>query len=90
MGTKTFALIAVADQLVPDAVNDDRVVGRDGVEIMPRRVAALGYNYIQNPLIRQIKAALDAGTIGRVNHVRIEMDEDFMANADAPFGPSKE
>lgn len=51
------------------------------------RVAALGYNYIQNPLIRQIKASIDAGTIGRVNHVRIEMDEDFMANADAPFGP---
>ncbi|MDQ0456464.1 Gfo/Idh/MocA family protein [Rhizobium paknamense] len=49
------------------------------------RVAAMGYNYIQNPLIRQIKALLDQGAIGAVNHVRVEMDEDFMANPAQPF-----
>ena len=49
------------------------------------RVAALGYNYIQNPLIRHIGALLAAGTIGVVNHVRFEMDEDFMADPEAPF-----
>jgi predicted dehydrogenase len=49
------------------------------------RVAILGYNYIQNPLIRQIGALLDAGTIGAVNHVRLEMDEDFMADPEALF-----
>jgi predicted dehydrogenase len=50
------------------------------------RVTALGYNYIQNPMVRQIEALLRAGTIGRVNHVRVEMDEDFMADPNAPFG----
>jgi predicted dehydrogenase len=49
------------------------------------RVAVLGYNYIQNPLIRQIEAILAEGTIGVVNHVRLEMDEDFMADPDALF-----
>lgn len=49
------------------------------------RVAILGYNYIQNPLIRQIKALIDEGAIGTVNHVRAEMDEDFMADPDTPF-----
>ncbi|UJW85842.1 Gfo/Idh/MocA family protein [Devosia sp. SL43] len=49
------------------------------------RVAVLGYNYIQNPLIRQIGAILADGTIGTVNHVRLEMDEDFMADPDALF-----
>lgn len=48
--------------------------------------AVLGYNYIQNPMIRQIEALLKAGTIGTVNHVRVEMDEDYMADAEAPFG----
>jgi predicted dehydrogenase len=49
-------------------------------------VTVLGYNYIQNPMVRQIEALLRAGTIGRVNHVRVEMDEDFMADPNAPFG----
>ncbi len=49
------------------------------------RVAALGYNYIQNPAIRRMKALLEAGAIGMVNHLRVEMDEDFMADPDAPF-----
>ncbi len=48
-------------------------------------VAALGYNYIQNPMIRQLGALLDAGAIGAVNHVRFEMDEDFMADPETPF-----
>ncbi|WP_274626614.1 Gfo/Idh/MocA family protein [Arvimicrobium flavum] len=49
------------------------------------KVAVLGYNYIQNPLIRHIRRLLDEGAIGPVNHVRIEMDEDFMADPEAPF-----
>ena len=49
------------------------------------KVAVLGYNYIQNPLIRQIKGLLDEGAIGAVNHVRFEMDEDFMADPEALF-----
>jgi predicted dehydrogenase len=51
-----------------------------------RCVTVLGYNYIQNPMVRQIEALLNAGTIGEVNHVRVEMDEDYMADANAPFG----
>ncbi len=49
------------------------------------RVAILGYNYIQGPAIRHIARLLDEGAIGAVNHVRIEMDEDFMADPEAPF-----
>lgn len=49
------------------------------------KVAILGYNYIQNPVVRHIRKLLDEGTIGTVNHVRIEMDEDFMADPEAPF-----
>lgn len=49
------------------------------------KVAVLGYNYVQNPLIRQIGAILAEGTIGKVNHVRLEMDEDFMADPEAQF-----
>jgi predicted dehydrogenase len=50
------------------------------------RVAVLGYNYIQNPAIRHLKRLLDEGAIGTVNHIRVEMDEDFMADGSAPFG----
>lgn len=49
------------------------------------KVTALGYNYIQNPAIRQIRRLLDEGAIGTVNHVRFEMDEDFMADPEALF-----
>jgi predicted dehydrogenase len=47
--------------------------------------AILGYNYIQNPAIGHIRKLLEEGSIGEVNHVRFEMDEDFMADPDAPF-----
>lgn len=49
------------------------------------RVTALGYNYIQNPVIRHIRRLLIESAIGDVNHVRFEMDEDFMADPDAAF-----
>lgn len=49
------------------------------------KVAALGYNYIQNPMIRHIGRLLNEGAIGTVNHVRLEMDEDFMADPNAFF-----
>lgn len=49
------------------------------------KVTVLGYNYIQNPAIRHIRRLLDEGVIGEVNHVRIEMDEDFLADPEAPF-----
>lgn len=49
------------------------------------KVAILGYNYIQNPMVRQIGNLIAAGQIGTVNHVRVEMDEDFMADPEALF-----
>jgi predicted dehydrogenase len=49
------------------------------------KVAMLGYNYIQNPAIRHVAKLLGDKVIGTVNHVRVEMDEDFMADPDAPF-----
>ncbi|MEJ1159107.1 Gfo/Idh/MocA family protein [Prosthecomicrobium sp. N25] len=50
------------------------------------RVAMVGYNYIQNPAIRHFAGLLRAGAIGRLTHVRVEMDEDFMADPAAPWG----
>lgn len=50
------------------------------------KAAILGYNYIQNPAIRHIGELLASGRIGMVNHVRVEMDEDFMADTEALFG----
>ncbi|MBA3042975.1 MAG: Gfo/Idh/MocA family oxidoreductase [Alphaproteobacteria bacterium] len=49
------------------------------------RVAVMGYNYIQNPMIRHIRRLIGEGAIGAVNHVRVEMDEDFMADPAQPF-----
>ena len=49
------------------------------------RVAILGYNYIQSPAVRFIGKLLRDGAIGRLNHFRIEMDEDYLADAEAPF-----
>jgi predicted dehydrogenase len=49
------------------------------------KAAVMGYNYIQNPLIRHMKALLDDGAIGAITHLRIEMDEDYMADPAEPF-----
>ncbi|ODT07277.1 MAG: myo-inositol 2-dehydrogenase [Mesorhizobium sp. SCN 65-20] len=49
------------------------------------KVAVLGYNYIQSPAVRHIRQLLDEKIIGEVNHLRVEMDEDFMADPEAPF-----
>jgi len=49
------------------------------------KAAVLGYNYIQSPTIRHMKRLLDEGMIGTVNHIRLEMDEDFLADPEAPF-----
>ncbi|MEO5807998.1 Gfo/Idh/MocA family oxidoreductase [Devosia sp.] len=49
------------------------------------KTTVLGYNYIQNPMMRHISQLLAEDTIGTVNHVRVEMDEDFMADPTATF-----
>jgi predicted dehydrogenase len=49
------------------------------------KVAILGYNYIQSPAIRYIAKLLGKGAIGPVTNFRIEMDEDYMADSEAPF-----
>jgi len=49
------------------------------------RVAILGYNYVQNPMIRLARDLIAKGEIGQVSHIRVEMDEDFMADPDQPF-----
>lgn len=62
-----------------DAERMQAAAGRSG------KIAGMGYNYIQNPMIRQIKNLIAQGVIGVVNHVRVEMDEDFMADPQALF-----
>lgn len=54
------------------------------------KVAIIGYNYIQNPVMRHIRSLIAEGAIGKVNHVRVEMDEDFMADPEALFSPRSE
>lgn len=49
------------------------------------RTAILGYNYIQNPMIRHARNLIAEGRIGSVNHIRLEMDEDYMADPAEPF-----
>ncbi|HMB48385.1 MAG TPA: Gfo/Idh/MocA family oxidoreductase, partial [Afifellaceae bacterium] len=49
------------------------------------RTAILGYNYIQNPAVAHIAKLLREEAIGEINHIRFEMDEDFMADPKAPF-----
>ncbi len=49
------------------------------------KVAILGYNYIQSPAVRYIVKLLREAAIGPVAQFRIEMDEDFMADSEAPF-----
>ena len=48
------------------------------------RVAILGYNYIQSPAVRFIDKLMKSDAIGLLTHFRLEMDEDFMANSEAP------
>jgi predicted dehydrogenase len=50
-----------------------------------RKAAILGYNYIQSPAARFIGKLLKDSAIGRLNHFRVEMDEDYLADAEAPF-----
>ncbi len=54
------------------------------------KVAVLGFNYIQNPAMRLIRKLIGEGSIGTVNHVRMEMDEDFMADRQTPFAMRNE
>ena len=49
------------------------------------KLAVLGYNYIQNPVMRLMRALIADDVIGPVTHLRIEMDEDFLADPAAPF-----
>ncbi|ODT64822.1 MAG: myo-inositol 2-dehydrogenase [Pelagibacterium sp. SCN 63-23] len=69
----------------PMAVGLDEARRMEAAARASGKVAILGYNYIQNPMVRQIGALIDAGSIGQVNHVRVEMDEDFMADPEALF-----
>jgi predicted dehydrogenase len=47
--------------------------------------AVLGYNYIQSPSFRIILDAVQQGRIGEIHHIRVEMDEDFMADPASPL-----
>lgn len=49
------------------------------------KTAALGYNYIQSPSFRLILSLIESGEIGTLQHLRIEMDEDFMADPKSPL-----
>ncbi|KZL06225.1 Glucose--fructose oxidoreductase precursor [Pseudovibrio axinellae] len=44
------------------------------------RKTFLGYNYMQNPMIRHMRDLVKTGDIGEVFQCRIELDEDFLAD----------
>ncbi len=69
----------------PMAPKLDRAIRMRQAARAAGKVAVLGYNYIQNPMMRHIAGMLADGTIGEVNHVRVEMDEDFVADPTAFF-----
>lgn len=69
----------------PMGISSEDVARMLEVAAASGRVAALGYNSIQSQAIRQIEALVKGGAISAVNHVHIEMDEDFMADQEAPF-----
>ncbi len=69
----------------PMAITLDDAARMKAAAAKSSRVAMLGYNYIQNPAIRHIARLLDEGAIGQISHIRAEMDEDYMADPDAPF-----
>ncbi len=49
------------------------------------QVTVVGYGYIQSPPIRHIQKLLKEGAIGKVTFLRIEVEEDFMADPTTPF-----
>lgn len=63
---------------------EDAIRMRDAARRSGKK-AILGYNYIQNPMIRQARKLIAEGRIGEVNHIRLEMDEDYMADPAEPF-----
>lgn len=61
----------------------DGIEGAERMAAVARRspsVTALGFNFVQNPVIRLIKKIIESNEIGAIRHVRLEMDEDFMAD----------
>jgi predicted dehydrogenase len=49
------------------------------------RVALLGYNYIHNPVLALARRLIGDGAIGTVFDFRGQIDEDYMADPDAPW-----
>jgi predicted dehydrogenase len=49
------------------------------------RVALLGYNYIQNPVLKLARRLIQDGAIGEVYDFRGQVDEDYMADPDVPW-----
>jgi predicted dehydrogenase len=45
----------------------------------------VGYNYTHNPAFRHAQRLVEAGSIGRVVHVRGWVDEDYQADGDMPW-----
>ncbi len=46
----------------------------------PGQITALGYNYLQNPAIRQARKLIEQGAIGRLIDFRGTVDEDYLAD----------
>lgn len=46
---------------------------------------AVGFNYLQNPLLHHAKAMIDAGELGRITHFRGIHAEDYMHDPETPW-----
>ena len=49
------------------------------------RITVVGYNYVHNPAVQHAARLARDGAIGKVQHFRIFMDEDFMADPEKPW-----
>ena len=68
--------------MAPSLANSERMAAAARAS---SRVAILGYNYVQSPAVRFVDKLIKSDAIGYLTHFRLEMDEDFMADSEAPF-----
>jgi predicted dehydrogenase len=63
---------------------DDARAMRDAAQAAGARTL-LGYNYCRNPALEHARQLIEGGAIGRVAQFRGVVDEDYLADADAPW-----
>jgi predicted dehydrogenase len=69
----------------PVGLSADQAAGLAAAAAKAGVVNAVGYTYLRAPLVRQARALLDGGRLGRPLHFYGRHFEDYLASSDAPF-----